>query len=387
MDDEINLLRALERQYRKQFEIRIAAGPELGLEAIAAGGPFAVVVSDLRMPAMTGIEFLTRVSKISPDTVRVMLTGQADLQDAIAAVNEGHVFRILTKPCAPELLVRTLEAALTQYQLITAERELLEKTLHGAVAVLSEILSLVNPPAFGRANRVTRYVRHMALKLNLPDAWQYELAAMLSQIGCVTVPAEVLDKYYAAEPLNPQEARTLSAQSVLGSQLLARIPRLEVMAAMIAGQNTAWHPRSQMEPAANGAQLLRVALDFDELLVRGSEPQPAITRMAASKDYNPEFLAALEEVQVDAHQSESRMVDLAHLRTGMILKADVRSSNGLLLLASGQEITASALARLKSFSWTKGVVEPISVIVPHGMSKPAGDVPAAAGLTAVAQVN
>jgi len=371
VDDEVNLLQAIERRFRKEFEIQIAPGPEPGLSAIEKDGPFAVVVSDLRMPVMSGIEFLTRVAKISPNTVRVMLTGQADLPDAIAAVNQGQVFRFLTKPCPPETLVRTLGAALEQYRLVTVERELLEKTLHGAIGVLSEILSLVNPPAFGRANRIARYVRHMARKLNLPEAWQFELAAMLSQIGCVTVPPDVLDKFYAAEPLSPQEERTLSSQSALGYHLLAKIPRLEAVAAMIAGQNTAWHRRTGTEAVANGAHLLKVALDFDELLVRGADAESALARMRASKDYHTAFLAALEEVQVETFASESRMVDLGQLRTGMIIKVDVRSKSGLLLLASGQEVTQSAIARLKSFSWTTGVVEPISVMMPHGAPKSA----------------
>jgi hypothetical protein len=86
-------------------------------------------------------------------------------------------------------------------------------------------------------------------------------------------------------------------------------------------------------------------------------------------------LAALEEVQVEALQSESRLVDLAQLRTGMVIKVDVRSNNGLLLLANGQEVTQSAIARLTSFSWTTGVIEPISVIVPHGVSKSQGGGP------------
>ncbi len=376
MDDEINLLQALERRFRKQFSIQVAASPERGLETLISDSPFAVVVSDLRMPAMNGIEFLARVSKISPDTVRVMLTGQADLPDAIAAVDQGHVFRFLTKPCPTDLLVRTLEAALAQYRLVTAEKELLQKTLHGVVAVLSQVLSLVNPPAFGRANRITRYVRHMAAKLSLPDLWQFELAAMLSQIGCVSVPPEVMDKYCAAEPLSPREEKLLSSQNALGYQLLAKIPRLEAVAAMIASQNMPWHEMNGADPVAKGAHLLKVAADFDELLVRGASAESALELMHANHDYNPALLAALEEVQVEAVQNESRMVDIAHLRTGMIIKVDVRSRNGLLLLAHGQEVTQPAIESLKSFAWTTGVVEPISVIVPY--AAPREPVPVAA---------
>src|SRR5581483_8774865 len=189
------------------------------------------------MPGMDGIEFLTRVRNVSPDTVRMMLTGQADMTDAIAAVNQGHIFQFLTKPCPSEMLLRALTAALEQYRLIRAERELLEKTLHGTIEILSDILSLVNPPAFGRAHRILRYVRHMVRKLNLPDVWQYEIAAMLSQIGCVTIPPDLLDKVYAAEALSPEEAKILAGRSLTGHKLLSRIPRLEAVAGMISMQD------------------------------------------------------------------------------------------------------------------------------------------------------
>src|SRR5208283_567097 len=131
VDDEPRVVQALQRALRSEFHIEIAGGPEAGLQVLARDGPFAVVVSDLRMPVMDGIQFLSRVKAASPDSIRVMLSGQADLNAAIAAVNEGNIFRFLTKPCPPATLGRVLEAALEQYRLITAERELLQNTLMG----------------------------------------------------------------------------------------------------------------------------------------------------------------------------------------------------------------------------------------------------------------
>lgn len=364
VDDEPNVLQALERQFRR-WEVETAVGPERGLQTIAAGGPFAVVVSDLRMPGMDGVQFLARVRTTSPDTVRLMLTGQADMSDAIAAVNEGNIFQFLIKPCPPNVLSRALEAALEQYRLVTAERELLEQTLHGAVAVMSEILSLVNPPAFSRANRITRYVRHVAQQLALPDAWQYEIAAMLSQIGCVTVPPEVLDKLHAAEPLDPEEAKILSSQYQFGQNLLARIPRLNDVACVIGNQASALARDVGTGRTATGAHLLRVASDFDTLVIGGVNLEDALAELRARKHYHAAFVDALEEVQIEESRSERRLVKVAQLRARMIIQSDVRSKNGLLLLGKGTEVSDSALARLRSFADTSGVVEPISVTVPH----------------------
>ena len=169
VDDEENVLRGFERALRSQFEMETAVGSQEGLAALASRGPYAVVVSDLRMPVMDGIQFLAEVRKSSPDTVRLILSGNGDFESVVASVNEGSIFQFLTKPCPPDKLRSVLGIALKQYQLITAERELLEETLNGSIGMLTEVLSVVNPLAFSRASRIRTYVRHMANELQLPE--------------------------------------------------------------------------------------------------------------------------------------------------------------------------------------------------------------------------
>jgi FixJ family two-component response regulator len=365
VDDDPRVLQAFERQFYKRFEIRTAIGPDLGLQTLANDGPFATVVSDLRMPGMNGIEFLTRVRQASPDTVRVMLTGDADLSAAMAAVNEGKIFQFLTKPCPSEMLTRTLESALEQHRLITAERELLESTLRGSIGVLSEILGLVNPQAFSRAQRIRRYVQHIVETLNLQDRWQYELAAMLSQIGCVTVPADTLDKFYKQQPLSLAEQQILSQQNAVGHNLLAKIPRLESVAQMVAEQATPWDEPSEVDVVKTGAQLLKVASDCDEQVMHGIPLTVVLAKMSEDLNYRPMFVTALQKLQMEEAKSETRWLKLTQMKPGMIVGAGIYSQTGLLLLAKGQEITDSAMARLNSFASLFGVIEPISVIVPY----------------------
>ena len=363
VDDEPNLLLAIERQFRKRFEVTTALGPDLGLQAVAESGPFAVVVSDLRMPRMDGIQFLTRVRQISPDTVRMMLTGQADLCDAMEAVNRGNIFQFLSKPCPPETLGRALDSALQQHKLIQSERELLERTLTGSVEVLSEVLGLVNPSAFGRAQRIRRYVAHIAATLNLPGRWQYDLAAMLSQIGCITVAPDILDKIYAAQPLDDDEKKAFASHCAVGHDLLVKIPRLEHVANMVASQQAPGKGKDGSDPVGVGAGLLKTATDFDEQIVRGRAVDETLSAMRSSGRYNPSYLAALEQVQIEESQIEARAVKVAELRKGMLVGADVRSSRGLLLLGKGQEVTEAAIARLLTFHRTVGVAEPIPVVI------------------------
>jgi response regulator RpfG family c-di-GMP phosphodiesterase len=364
VDDEPKILEAFERQLRRQFDLQTAAGPEKGLQAISESGPFAVVVSDLRMPGMNGIEFLSRVRQTAPDAVRIMLTGDADLSAAMMAVNEGNIFQFLTKPCPADMLARSFQASLKQHQLITAERELLEQTLQGSIGALIEVLSLVNPAAFSRTHRIRRYVRHLAEQLKLADRWQYELAATLSQIGCVVVPPEVMDKSHLRRTLTAHEQEILSSQGMVGRNLLAKIPRLGKVAQMVAEQTANWNGTESSDPVLIGAQLLRVALDFDEEVQQGKSLGEAMSLLRARRQHNPKFIDALRQLQIEVSKNQIRLVNLDQLKPGMHIEADLYSKTGLLLLAKGQEVTESAIARLTSFASLFGVAEPISVVIP-----------------------
>jgi response regulator RpfG family c-di-GMP phosphodiesterase len=368
VDDELNILLAMQRQLRKQFHVESAMGAEQALATMERGGPFSVIVSDLQMPGMNGLELLARVQEISPDTIRIMLTGQADLTTAIAAVNKNCIFRFLTKPCSAEELTGTLQAALDQYQLVTAERHLLENTLRASVKVLTEVLSLVHPAAFSRASRIHRYVRHLAAALNLRNAWQFEVAALLSQIGCITMDPGTLDRVYTGEELSEEEKRMFAAHPAAGRDLLLHIPRLEAVAHMIAGQSlepsqTAIPSESQ-DAVSAGVHLLRAAIDFDRLITRDRSKEQALTQMRQREsDYDPKCLNALATFVPHEATMELRILKSAELRTAMIVDQDVRSKNGLLLLAKGQEVTPSVLGRLKAFASKTGILEPIRVLV------------------------
>jgi DNA-binding NtrC family response regulator len=167
VDDEDAVLVGYQRMFRNEFQIETAPGGAAALAALEATGPYAVVVTDMRMPEMDGAQLLRKVKLLAPDTIRIMLTGDADVRSAVSAVNEGSIFRFLTKPCNKDTLAKALTAGLMQYRLLTAEKDLLENTLQGSIQVLTEVLSLVNPAAFGRALRVRRYIHQVATRMAL----------------------------------------------------------------------------------------------------------------------------------------------------------------------------------------------------------------------------
>jgi hypothetical protein len=321
------------------------------------------------MPEMDGIEFLSRVRRFYPDTVRIMLTANADLGAAMAAVNEGKIFQFLTKPCPADMLARSLESGLEHYRLITAERELLERTLHGSVEILVEVLSLVNPAAFGRAQRVRRYVRHMAEELKLSDRWQYELAAMLSQVGCVVVPPDIIDKARMQRTLSADEQALLASQGRIAHNLVAKVPRLELVARMVADQSSSQGDESVPEPVRIGADLLRIGLELDDAVMQGKSAAETLFGMRGKRGYNPKAVAALQRLRLDEARIEVGNVMLTQIRPGMVIEADVFTKTGVLLLSKGHEVTESAVARLESFASRFGIVEPIVVTVPGGTDR------------------
>ena len=167
VDDEPNVLEAYQRNLRKRFAIETATSGEQALGLMSQRGPYAVVVADMQMPAMNGVEFLIQAQQRAPDSVRLMVTGNPDQKTAVEAVNQAHVYQFLNKPCPPDMLALALDNAIGQHQLITAERELLEKTLNGSINVLTGILASAEPISFGRGERLRDYMRAFARSLNM----------------------------------------------------------------------------------------------------------------------------------------------------------------------------------------------------------------------------
>jgi len=372
VDDDPLALEGLSRSVYREFKADLAEGPEAGLGKVKNDGPYSVVVSDMRMPVMDGAEFLSRVRALAPESIRVMLTGYADSEAAMRAVNEGRIFRFLNKPVTPEDLTFTLRACVAQYDLMRREKELLEKTLAGVIRVLSEMLHLANPVAFNKGARICQYVRHIAGKLGLSNTWQYEIAAMLSELGCLTLTPDLLAAIHAGKPLTPEHERSYSQHPQIAHDLLARIPRLELVAEMILQQKEVPSelPRSlspDAESVRRGAQMLRVSLAFDRLLSTGSERHEALLALGRNPvEYNAQMVAALGDFRTSRGPTELRPVDVRDLRTGMILNENLRSTTGMLLAAKGHEVSPALLKTVRNFVESGNVNGTILVTVGAG---------------------
>lgn len=371
VDDDPDILSAYKRNLHKKFQLFSAQSAAEGLDILKASGPLAAIVSDFRMPGMDGIQFLTQARSLYPDTIRIMLTGQADMQAAIDAINQGNIFRFLNKPCPSELLIETLHTAIEQYRLFNAERELLDQTLKGSVRVLVDILAVVNPLAFSKAEKYRSIAKKIAERMQIQDTWEIELTAMLSQIGCVTVPEEILNKKLHNQVLSSTEEEIFASHPHVGEKLLMNIPRLEGIAAAIASQFASVN-KNNMPDSSLAAGIIMMLNDFDELSQSGNNISQALSTMQNQRNYDPAIMSALQkeilaawdinlaeyDFQDSIAPSRSKpsqnvsihILNVDELMVGMILDENIIDKNGRVLITHPNIITDVLILRLQNFA-------------------------------------
>jgi response regulator RpfG family c-di-GMP phosphodiesterase len=372
VDDEPDVLKGYQLLLRREFEVSVALGGELGLSTINKSGPYAVVISDMRMPEMNGAQFLSQVREKAPDTTRMLLTGYADFDAATEAVNEGNIFRFLTKPCEKELLIKAVKAGVELYRLVSIEKELLEKTLQGSIKVLTDVLSAASPEAFGRSRRIAHYVHHLVLKSNLTAAWRFDVAASLSQLGCVTLDGDLIQQAYTNNKMSPEDQARFNAHPQAGRELLEHIPRLETVAWMIGQQLTKdipatipGVPDSDAKEIVLGAKILKLALAFDDLRMQRVGVQEAIGRLHTRRtEFERELVDHLADIAPPAATMGLRKVSTLKLAVGMVVEQEIRAENGMLLVAKSQEITPALLIKLTNRAEAGQIEKEIMALVP-----------------------
>lgn len=352
VDDQAEVLTAISRSLRGRVECVLASRAEEALQHLR-GPALDVVVSDLSMPDISGAELLKRAAELQPDAIRLVLSGQSDIEQAVAAVNDGAIFRFLLKPLNQERLMQALNAAMAQRRLIHAERELLEQTLTGAIDALSETLALSNPLAFSRGRRLKRIAGALARKAGVERAWALEVAAMLSQLGSVTLPQETAQRWNRGEALTPEERQMVSRCGPLSRQLLARIPRLEPVLSLL---------DPDVAPSTLEARVLKVARALEARLSRSQQLEAVLASLESDESLDQRLVAACRSLGLLLFDDGApRSVALQDLREGMVLADDVRTASGALLIARGHEVSQSLLVRLRNFAGAGGLKEPLLI--------------------------
>jgi response regulator RpfG family c-di-GMP phosphodiesterase len=350
VDDEPRIVEGLALHLRRGYQVLTANGAQRALQVLKENGAPAVIVSDMRMPGMDGATLLKHVRQLHPETVRILLTGDPGRDVAMAAVNEGQIFRYLTKPCPPDQLRTAIEAGVAHHRLLVAEKILLQETLIGCIRALIDILAITNPVAFGRATRVERLAAELAAAIGTTGFWQLEAAAMLSQIGYISLPAELVEKLYYGKRLTPDERVLADGAPQVAQKLLGRIPRLEpVMEILAASQQVKGDVPEGLTKI--GAGILRLVLDYDTHIAQGRPVNEAIAAIRSQSLRHDGKLVERLEWLVGALVGAQELTEVAvgDLVPGMVFMDDLRTHVGTLLVPTGFDVTETFLERMRNF--------------------------------------
>ena len=409
VDDEPNILKALQRLLRPiGYKIVLA---ESGADALISMATEKVdlVISDMRMPEMDGAVFLSHVRKRWPDTMRILLTGHADMTQTISAINQGEIYRFIAKPWHDEELLIIVRQALEQLQLKRENERLLKltseqneqlkeanTTLEAKVAqrtaelsqlvdfleltqsnikqsfrtslqVFSGILEMRFVNWDGHSQRVMQHAEWMARALKLTQEEQEAVAhaAMLHDVGKIAFPDQLINKAFLSH--SRQERADYMEHAALGQMVLMPVEELNVTGNYIRGQNENYdgsgfpdHLKGQEIPI--GARILAITVDYDELqmglvLPQSVSPEHAklYIRENAGKRYDPElvrlFVHLLESAQ---YRVKEVMIKSSELRPGMVLSRDLYSASRFLLLTKGRKLDPAIIKHIRHFEQTEG---------------------------------
>ena len=371
VDDEPRVLEGLSLHLRKDYRVHCATSGAQALQKMRELGSVAVVVCDMRMPGVDGASLLHQVMVLWPQTTRILLTGEPGRETAVSAVNKGNIFRFLTKPCPPDQLKAAVEAGVIQHRMFNAERSILQETVLGCIRALIDVLAFTNPVAFGRASRLKRTAMEFATQLGAEGFWQLEAAAMLSQIGYLSLPVELVEKIYYGEKLTADERTLASGVPKVAIRLLEHIPRLEPVVQVLTALDWTDEQVARLGDGTIGmaTRILGLVLEYDSLIAQGHPIDVALQSLRTrSARYQAELIAKFTaHVGGRGAGTEVRELPLAQVRVGMTLLQDVRTYQGTLLVPKGFEVTTAFLERIPNFG-PELLAENVRVMAPAGGS-------------------
>jgi CheY-like chemotaxis protein len=353
VDDEPRILEGLALHLRKEYDVHCATSGAEALRKLREIGKVCVIVSDMRMPGMDGATLLAQVMTNYPDTTRILLTGEPGRDAAVSAINKGHVFQFLTKPCAPDQIRSAVEAGVIQHRVMTAEREILQETVLGCINALIDVLALSSPVAFGRANRVKRLAMEFSAARGIKDFWQLEAAAMLSQIGYLSLPAELVEKAYYGAELSAAEQASVANVPKVAIRLLDHIPRLEPVWQVMTALDFNDEQLTRLGPGTIGtaARTLGMVLEYDTLVSQGNSASvAAATLRRRAERYGLELIEAFANYVGAGHGERAACeMPLRAVQPGMTIMQDLRTPMGVLLVPRGFEVTATFMERIQNY--------------------------------------
>jgi response regulator RpfG family c-di-GMP phosphodiesterase len=404
VDDEPNILSALRRSLRTEhWRVLTANSGTEALETLAHEN-VDLVISDMRMPEMDGAQLLEQVSQRWPASIRILLTGHADMNATVAAINRGRIFRYLNKPWDDEELRATVRQGL---DLLALEREkqrlevltqqqnaqlqdanaLLERRVEARTAdlslandklkrsyltsikVFSGLLELREARLAGHGRRVADMARKLALAMGCADdeAQQIFVAGLLHDIGLIGVPDTLLAK--TAARYTPQEIALFHRHAAIGEQALMPLEEMQPVAAVIRAHHERFDGQGFPDKRAGndiplGARILAIVDAFDDLQNGHLVETPLTTQEARTMlrhsrgtQFDPEVLDVflhITEPERPKPPTAAIQMTTDQLEPDMVLAKDLVSTTGVLMLTAGQSVNALLIRRIREFELREG---------------------------------
>lgn len=346
----------------QRFPLTLAASAKEALSVLTGSDPVAILLCELDLPDADGVALLAKAREVSPQSVRLAVTHRADFKAAVKTVNLGGAAKLLTKPLTLQAVAAALVEGLQQYQAAARERDAFRETMQGMVKVLVDILGLVNPYAISRSNRIRNRVMLLGRILQVRPAWQLDLAVTLSHMGCVGLPAEIMEKLDSGKDFTPEERQQFESHPLIAAKLLRNIPRMANVAHIILNQHCKVRDNPPLE-----ARILKAVLDLDHLERKGAPWDKALTLMARRPEtYDPRVLEALAAHLRQCQAETPRELPLDRVEVGMVLARDLVNADNTKLLLKGQAVSKASLARLSMFAAELGVGGTTLLVVPGG---------------------
>jgi DNA-binding response OmpR family regulator len=366
VDDNPTNLKLLDEMLRQRaYEVRSFPRGRLALAA-AEHEPPDLILLDVTMPEMNGYEVceLLKSNAALSGVPVIFVSALNATEDKIKGFQSGGVDYI-SKPFQFEEVHARVETHLKLRRAQLSEHELLEKTLTGAVGTLWELVQLTSPVLASRSRALQDIVHWITRRMVIKDSWQYELAARLCLLGCLSLPEEVFEKGYGGQQLTPEEDQMFRAHPESAARLLSNIPRLEAVAEMIRRQQRPEEEPCVPEEARKGSQMLHLALQLDRRVYKGTAFGSALDQIRLSGRFDSRMLVALDSYSPPQADYVVRRLPIGELRAAMVLEEDVSSTDGkFLLFKKGTVLTKTWIERLRNFAKTPGIQELAYVRIP-----------------------
>ncbi len=363
VDDEPRVLSGMALHLRRRFIFESTTSPEQALRRLDEDGPYAVLLTDLHMPVMNGLELVRRARKASPHTRRLVISGNLSAADLVSAVNEGGVQHVLPKPYRPTQLLSAVGDAAAGYAGVQAAIEAEWTSIQNLLELLAEVMAHTRPTTAAQIVRVRRLAGSLAelvgVRAGLVDA-----AVIAGRLDRLLVERTVSDKLAGVMPLDRDESKRLEAAHEAVRSRLAKVGALRPVNDAL---QRIRHRRLARSPGDGDGHLLAnvvaIAQDYDELLTAGGCPTLALdTMLGRHQVYDFEVMRCFSTLASHESSGLVRELPLIALQPGMRFAEDIYIDSGVLLVNAGQPVTTAFLARSHNFSGGR-IREPIRIWV------------------------